>query len=333
MNAVAHALKGQAANAARSESTKVEQSRAVAEVQAAVTVAKHSPRSIASAVAAMREATAQVGLAENAFFKFSRGGSSVEGPSIHLATELARCWGNIDYGLKELARNDTESEMFAYAWDLETNARSGISFIVPHARDTSNGPKPLKDARDIYENNANHGARRTREMIFRVLPKWFVEEAEDRCRETLQNGVSEKPLAQQVADMLGAFAQIGVSQDRIEAKVGNKAAAFTPVDLANLRISFKSIKNKEITADDEFPSTAGGKVAAALDGPAEKPNDPPAPTLADKLLAEIEAAANAKAVNALMAERQPELARLYATDPEEGHPRVVAAAKAKGWTG
>lgn len=342
MNAVTQALTVPGRNVAKSEATKVEQSRAIAEVQAAVVVAQQHPRSIAKAIEAMRETTAQMGLADNAFFKFSRAGSSVEGPSIHLATELARCWGNIDYCLKELSRDDEAktSEMYAYAWDLETNARAGITFIVPHSRDTSSGPKPLRESRDIYENNANHGARRLREMIFRVLPKWFVEEAEANCRATLQRGNSDKPIAQQIADMLAAFEQIGISRDRIEAKVGSKADAFTPVDLANLRISFKSIKNKEIGADEEFPSTAGGKVADALAAPKETEKKPskvvekPGPmSLAEKLLLEIEAAPDAKALDKLMTERQPELAQLYTSDPEGGHPRVVNAAKAKGWIG
>ena len=54
---------------------------------------------------------------------------------IRLAEELARCWGNIDYGLRELSRRAGESEMEAYAWDLETNTMSSQKFTVKHIRE------------------------------------------------------------------------------------------------------------------------------------------------------------------------------------------------------
>ena len=37
-----------------------------------------------------------------------------------LAEEAARCWGNVDFGIKELSQKDGESEMLAYCWDMET---------------------------------------------------------------------------------------------------------------------------------------------------------------------------------------------------------------------
>jgi hypothetical protein len=108
------------------QATAVETARAIAEVQAAAFVAQQMPRSIQRARADMLEACQQLALAERAFFSFRRSGQSVTGPSIHLARELARVWGNIDYGIKELRRDDSggESEMLAYAWDLQTNARN-----------------------------------------------------------------------------------------------------------------------------------------------------------------------------------------------------------------
>jgi hypothetical protein len=57
----------------------------------------------------------------------------------------------------------------------------------------------LVDMRDIYENNANNGARRLREAIFAILPAWFKEEAKELCSKTLEGG-GDKPLAQRIAD-------------------------------------------------------------------------------------------------------------------------------------
>lgn len=235
------------------QSTMVEQSRAVAEVQAAVVIAQRQPRSVAAALQEMREVCRIQQLAERAFFRFNRGGT-VSGESVHLARELARVWGNVVYGLTELSRDEArgQSEMMAFAWDLQTNARAQTAFIVPHVRDTKGGGKPLTDMRDIYENNANMGARRLREQIFAILPVWFREEAAELCRETLEKGGGQ-PMAVRIATCVGAFAELGITRAQLERKQGRKADAFTAQDLATLTVVMKSIKRGEMRAEDEFP--------------------------------------------------------------------------------
>lgn len=263
---------------AASQGTVVEQSRAVAEVQAAVVVAQSRPRDETVAIEQMRQACRRIQMANKAFYKFPRGGGSVQGATVHLARELARCWGNITYGITELDRNDSagQSEMVAYAWDLQTNARSATSFIVPHKRDKKGGSESLTDLRDIYENNANNAARRLREMIFSVLPQWYVDEAKAICRVTLEKGDSETPIQSRIATTIQWFADLGISRERLEAKVGSKAAAWTAVDLASLGISFQSVRNKEITADEEFPQVAGANLAEALKKTEAAPTPAPA---------------------------------------------------------
>lgn len=238
-----------------SQATAIEQSRAIAEVQAAVLVAQQHPRSKSLALDEMRDATAQTAVAESAFFRYSRGDGAVTGVSIHLARELARCWGNIDYGIKELSRDDDKgsSEMLAYAWDMERNSRPSTTFIVPHTRDTRSGTRQLTDTRDIYENNANNGARRLREQILAVLPKWFVEEAKDRCRETLKRGNGD-PLEQRRANAIQGFAGIGVVLAQLEAKLGATQAEWTGEHLGHLAVIFKSIQSGEMNVADEFPA-------------------------------------------------------------------------------
>lgn len=240
--------------APRSQATHIEQSRAIAEVQAAVMVAQGAPRDVARSVAQMRESCAQMALAEQAFFSFPRGGKYVSGPSIHLARELARCWGNIQYGVSELDRNDVEgrSEMQAWAWDVQTNTRSSHTFIVPHKRDKREGPEALTDMRDIYENNANQGARRVREAIFAVLPPWYTTEAEALCQQTLRNG-GGKPLSQRIADAVSMFGGIGVAVDQLEESVGRVAAEWTAHDVTTLGTYFKSISRGEATVEELFP--------------------------------------------------------------------------------
>ncbi|BBD98023.1 hypothetical protein SAMIE_1015240 [Sphingobium amiense] len=237
-----------------SQAAGVEHSRAVAEVQAAVTVAQRCPRDEARAIEKAKTSCRQWEVASTAFFKLPRGGESVTGETIHLAVELARCWGNIDYGIMELARDDSahESEMLAFAWDLETNTKARMTFIVPHKRDKRGGPVLLTDMRDIYENNANNGARRLRECIFRVLPPYLKEVAKATCYGTLEKGKGDKPLEVRAAEAVEAFKGIGIARDRLEAKVG-LVRNWTAADIANLEVSFMSIKRNEVSADEEFP--------------------------------------------------------------------------------
>jgi hypothetical protein len=263
---------------ASSQATTVEQSRAIAEVQGALVVAQQRPRNQQRALAAVEEACSMQAVAGSAFFKFPRGSSTVSGESIHLAVELARCWGNITYAIVELDRDDVrgQSEMLAYAWDLETNASSRLGFIVPHKRDKKGGAEVLSDLRDIYENNANMGARRLRECIFRVIPRWLIEAATEKCRETLAKGVDGKPLAVQLNEAVKAFGALGIDPARIEARYG-PIASMTTVDLVNLKVSYRSVSRKEIDAEEEFPRVAHVETATALAATKRAAPERPAP--------------------------------------------------------
>lgn len=237
------------------QGTAVEQSRAVAEVQAAVIVAQQCPRDTQAALKAMRESCRMKRLAEKAFFRYERGGEQVTGPTVQLARELARIWGNISYGISELSRDDEhgQSELQAWAWDLQTNVRPAQIFIVPHARDTKRGVKKLVDMRDIYEHNTNQGARRLRQQIWAVLPPWFVDEAQDICYKTLEDG-GGVPLDQRIRKALDLFeAEYGVVEDQVEQRLGRPVTRWTPHDVAQLTVIYKSLQRGEVRVEDEFP--------------------------------------------------------------------------------
>lgn len=260
-----------------SQATVVEQTRAAAEVAAAVQVAQQCPRNVQAAIAEMRESCKQLGLAERAFFRFPRGGTQVSGASVYLARELARCWGNVQYGIAELSRNDGElqSEMIAFAWDVQTNTRNSSTFIVPHKRDTKDGPKPLIDMRDVYENNANQGARRVREAIFAILPPWFLEEAKTLCAETLRNG-GGIPLSTRIANCLHNFGAIGVTPDQLEQKVGRPSGKWNEHDAAQLAVIYTSIQRGEARIEEEFPQQRVTAAEILGDRPISAPTPDPA---------------------------------------------------------
>lgn len=234
-----------------SQTTAVEQARAIAEVQAAVVVAQQCPRDMRRAEAEMRDACGRTALANAAFYTVPNRG---HGPSVHLMRELARIWGNIDYSVRELRRDDDagESEVLAYAWDVQTNSRASRSFIAPHAKMVGRQRRALSDLNDIYLSNQNIGARAVRECIASVLPRWFTELAQEICRTTLEKG-DGVPLQDRIANMVEKFRSAGVSVEMLEAKFGSKRGRWTAVEVADGTIAYTSITRDRIPVEEIFP--------------------------------------------------------------------------------
>lgn len=229
----------------------IESSRAVAEAQGKLVIAKQFPRNEQLAYAKAMEACKRKSLAEKAMYSYPRSGSTISGPSIRLAEELARCWGNIDFGIKELSQKDGESEMQAYCWDMETNTMSSQTFVVAHVRDTKKGQVRLTEQRDIYENNANMAGRRLRARILAVLPPDLVEAAVNECRKTLA-GNNDTPLIDRINNMVVAFKKFGVKIDTIEKRLNRKIDTMTAEDISEYIGIYNSLKDGNSSVSDWF---------------------------------------------------------------------------------
>lgn len=233
----------------------IEASRAIAEAQGKLVIAKRFPRDEVEAYNKAAQACQRKGIAEKAFYSYSRGGQVVTGPTIRFAEELARCWGNIDYGIKELSQEEGKSEMQAYAWDLETNAMSVQNFTNPHIREVGGKAKLLTSQRDIYEINANMGARRLRSRILAILPTDFVDMAIAECRKTIA-GNNEEPLIDRVKKMVIAFAKVGVTKAQIEKRLKKKAEEMTLDDFTDYIGIYNAVKQGESKVHDWFETEA-----------------------------------------------------------------------------
>lgn len=199
------------------------------------------------------------------------------GPSIRLAEALAQNWGNMSFGIVELEQKAGESQVMAYAWDLETNTRQEKIFSVPHIRSTKKGNVPLTDPRDIYEMVANQGARRLRACILGIIPGDVVEDAMEQCNQTLI-GKSDKPVIDLVKDMAAIFEkEFSVPLEAIEKYIGCKSTAFSMNDLVRLKRVYTSLKDG-MTKREEVFELPGVKKKEAEDAFAgkekkEKPAD------------------------------------------------------------
>lgn len=223
--------------------------RQAQEVQAAMIVAKHFPRDERVSCDRILNACTRRSLAECAIYSYSRGGTEVSGPSIRLAECIAQNWGNIDFGYIELEQKNGESQVMAYAWDLETNTRQSKVFSVPHRRDTKKGSFPLTDSRDIYEMVANQASRRVRSCILAVIPNDVVEMAVNQCEVTLKSSAAGKALEDRIAEMVERFAEYGVTPDQLRAYVGKNVEAFTENDVIRLGKVYRSLKDGIVGSD------------------------------------------------------------------------------------
>lgn len=244
--------------------------RAVAEVQAALVIAKQFPRNPIEAYDRVMNACQRPGLAQSAVYSYARGGSSISGPSIRLAEMLAQNWGNIQYGIRELSSENGESTVEAFAWDVETNTRQTKVFQVPHIRYTRQGTKKLTDPRDIYELVANNGARRLRACILGVIPGDVVDAAVDQCERTIHASADTSP--EGVQKLIKAFEQFGVSKEDIESFIQRRVDAITPANVVSLRKIFTSLRDGMSSAKDWFKNAKAVEVAAV---------EAPKPSLSD----------------------------------------------------
>lgn len=236
----------------RSVTAEMVTSRQTQEVQGQIIMAKKFPRDYVASCNRIMQACQRKGLAEKAMYEYPRGGQKVIGPSIRLAEALAQNWGNMSFGIVELEQKAGESQVMAYAWDLETNTRQEKIFSVPHIRSTKKGNVPLTDPRDIYEMVANQGARRLRSCILGIIPGDVVEDAIEQCNRTLIEG-EKKPLADVIKEVSLYFQRdFNVPLEALEKFIGCKADAFSMNDCIRLRKVYNSIKDGMAKREEIF---------------------------------------------------------------------------------
>lgn len=232
-----------------------ESQRAIAEVQAALAIAKSFPRDRVAAVDRILNDCQRSGLAQVAVYQYARGGTSISGPTIRLAESLAQNWGNIQYGVRELSQANGESTVEAFAWDVETNTRQTKIFQVPHVRYTkSGGTVKLVDPRDIYEAVANNGARRLRACILGVIPGDIVEAALQQCDLTLNTYADTSP--EGIQKIIKAFEKYGVSKEALEKRIQCRMEAIKPAQIVSLTKIGTSLKEGMSNPADWFEISA-----------------------------------------------------------------------------
>jgi len=221
-------------------------SRQSADSQTQMIAAKHYPRDEDAALARILKACGRKALAEAAVYSYKKGDSVVEGASIRLAEVLAQSWGNMNCGFTVLESNELESQVMAFAWDLETNTQKALTFPVAHIRVSGRGERrqvtTLTDPRDIYETVANAAARRVRACILALIPGDIQDAALEACAVTMRQ-VTGKELPERIVDMVAKFDQMGITETMLEARLQTPRAAWTAQQVVQMGKLFLSLRD------------------------------------------------------------------------------------------
>jgi hypothetical protein len=243
-------------------SAQAQESKGVAEIQAAYVIAKKFPRNEHQAYIAIMDSCKRPHLAEQAMYAYPRGSTTVTGPSIRLAEVLAQKYGNCKIGIEILSQNTEQTEARAYAIDLESNYSVDSCFTVKHVRNTKKGSYKITDERDIREMILNMGSRYLRGCIMRIIPGDIVESAIAQCEKTLLS--SDVPISEQIKRMVIAFDELGVKVEHLEKRLGHNLDATIPVEIVALKAIYKALKDGAASREDFF-DIASPKAESAKD--------------------------------------------------------------------
>lgn len=231
-----------------------EETREIAEIQAKMILARNFPRDVNYCLSLIKEECGNRELAETAVYEFNRGSSVVRGASIRLVECVARHWGNIISGMKELGTVGNRATVKAYCWDLQTNVFEEKIFEVELVRSTRNGSYELTDPRDRYEMMANMAARRKRSCMQAIIPKFVIDMAIEECQTTL-----EKNTAQDTGDvkekMLAAFQKIcgeWITPEHLAGVCGKGFEYLNARDIVKLRNLHNAIKDGFVKPETAF---------------------------------------------------------------------------------
>ena len=240
------------------------------EIQSAIIVAKRFPRNEDAAFEKLMKSSRRTSFAEDAAYSFPRGDTAVEGPSVNIAREAARLWGNVRYGI-DIIRDDEESRLIrGWAFDMESNVKVTAEDDFKKLVFRKKGGWIKPDERDLRELTNRRGAILVRNCILQILPKDLIEDALVQCKATLRSGAQQDPEGAR-KKMILAFSTIHITPEMLELKLGHPIPQCTPDELAELRGIYKSIldgNSKWVDYVAQEPKENGIKTAMPTEKPA-----------------------------------------------------------------
>jgi hypothetical protein len=254
-------------------------------VRSMILVAHHRPRDEAKAAAAFYRACERIGVAKKAQYKFPRGGTTVIGPSVSLARELKRHWGNIESGIGVVEDTPDSRLVVGYAHDLETNTYTRFEARFNkkvQRKDKRTGVTTWEDKsddeREMRESTAKYGGICERNALLQLMPCDVIEGGMKKSTATrilFAQGSLEKGRDQVLQNLLHSLGKHAVSVDMVDAYLGHKLGDINEMELADLDAILASLDDGHAQRSEYFkvgptPSKGGEIDLADIDGSDKK---------------------------------------------------------------
>lgn len=238
--------------------------QAEAQIQARYVMAMNRPRDVMQAREKLLRDCQRPAFAEKAIYH-KPVGEGIEGPSIRLAEAAARAMTNILTDVSAIYDDTQKRIVRVVASDLESNLTFTkdvtVNKTVERARPTegrkiiaqrvnSKGkPVFVIEATDdeILDRENALASKAMRTCLLRLVPGDILEEAMDKCYETMKNKDAADPDAARKA-MADAFGALGVTVEQVSAYLGHSLLdGTTPKEIKELRGIYNAIKDGEAT--------------------------------------------------------------------------------------
>lgn len=231
------------------------------ELQAAVLLARQFARDEEAVWERALRTCRRPSFAEQAMYAIPRGGTTVRGPSVYLARELARLWGNIRYGSEIIADTATHRTVRVWAWDIEANTRVAEDVTMAKLVARKRGGKETVMVEpteiELREMTARQAAIATRNCLLRLLPADLVEACCEAAEQTLRAATSKQRPAV-IEQLVQSYARFSVTPQMIEAYIGRPLAQVTDEQLTDLRRVYRALADGQATWGELTDAADGG---------------------------------------------------------------------------
>lgn len=194
--------------------------------------------------------------------------TNAEGPTIKLANDLARIFGNCQVDIREVDEGD--------AWIFYarfTDLQSGFNITRPFRQRKGQGTGMKDDERrldSVYQIGASKAIRNVVVNALQTLSDYAVREAKSGLKKRIEGKPEEARKW-----IRGKLQDMGIAENRVTPVVGRSPDNWTVPDMARLYSEVRSIEDGMAVAEDLYPS-ADAKPEPEPERPA-KPEAAPEP--------------------------------------------------------